>query len=105
MTEAERFLVEFERVAQEAIEICRKKNADYGNPDDPFANFKDVLEDGMPVERGMTVRMRDKLRRISNLIDRPGEVTEESQRDTCIDLANYALILAVWLTWRETPLG
>jgi hypothetical protein len=83
-------------ITGEALEIVRKKNGDYGNPDDPFANFKGVLVDGLTVEKGMLVRMRDKLQRVSNLLGRGAEV-DEPLRDTCIDLANYALILAVWL--------
>lgn len=99
MTEAERFLVAMERIFSEALDIIQKKNSDYANSDDPFANFKDVMEDGLTVERGMLVRMRDKMRRISNLLERPPEVADEPLRDSCIDLANYALILAVWLDW------
>ena len=99
MTEAERFLVDVERIAVEALELVRIKNQDYGNPDDPFANFKDVLEDGISVERGIVVRMRDKLRRLSNLLDRDPAVVDESVIDTCKDLSNYALILATWRRW------
>jgi hypothetical protein len=101
MSARERFLQRIDETAIEAIEIVRLKNSDYANHDDPFLNFKSVTEDGLSVAAGMTVRMRDKMSRIGNLINRPAEVTDESLRDTCLDLANYALILAVWLEWNE----
>lgn len=92
-----------ERISSEALELVRAKNADYGNPDDPFANFKDVLEDGLSVEQGIIVRMRDKLRRLSNLTSREAAVAEEKIEDTCKDLSNYALILAAWRLWTARP--
>jgi hypothetical protein len=85
-----------------ARQIVRDKNADYGTDADPFANFKDVVEDGLTVERGMTVRMRDKMRRITNLLDKEATVKGETVNDSLLDLANYALIMFVWLEWKNS---
>jgi hypothetical protein len=100
VTEAEKFLEAFDRMVAEASAIVRTKNADYGTSKEPFSNFLgSELLAGVPVERGMLVRMSDKFIRIRNLLGRPA-ATDESVRDTLIDLANYALILAIWL---ESP--
>jgi hypothetical protein len=99
-TEAGKFLDAFNKILNEAAAIVAVKNADYGNADDPFANFKGATALGIPVEVGMLVRMSDKFIRIRNLLDRPA-ATDESVRDTLIDLANYSLILAVWLEQKE----
>jgi hypothetical protein len=103
LSEAERFLIELEELAKAGIETARKKNADYANSDDPFANFRLSEMVGVPVERGILVRMTDKIRRIANLLDRDPEVADESVDDTLADLANYALILRVWLRWKHKP--
>lgn len=67
-----------------------KKNKDYGNS---FANSID--------NHGMIaaiVRMDDKMERITS-INESGEilVKDESVRDTLLDLANYAIMAAMWL--------
>ena len=85
----------------ERYEIClntaKAKNADYATDADPFANFTGCEKYGIPTAKGMLVRMEDKMRRIANLLDRPAIVTGESIQDSLMDLANYALILSVWL--------
>jgi hypothetical protein len=101
LTARGRFMEEIQETFYEAIDIIKNKNNDYANSADPFHNFKSVVQDGLSVEQGMTVRMRDKMARIGNLLNRPPSVKDESLRDTCIDLANYAIILAVWLEWDE----
>jgi hypothetical protein len=98
MTEAERFLIDIETLFAKALDLVGRKNADYGNPNDPFANFKEAELVGSTVEQGILVRMSDKLRRASNLMNREA-VVDESVEDTLIDLANYAFILAVWRRW------
>lgn len=103
MTAAERFIARLEELALEGVEIARRKNGDYAEEDRPFANFETAPLCGVSVERGILVRMSDKFRRVSNLIDTPGceKVRDESIGDTLSDLANYALILRVWLEWKH----
>jgi hypothetical protein len=79
------------------IEIAEAKNADYANEDDPFQNFRGVEVLGISVEDGFLTRMSDKLARVSNLVRRDPAVADESVLDTLSDLANYAILLRVYL--------
>lgn len=77
----------------------KKKNADYGGPIDPFNNFKNSEMVGVPMEKGILVRIMDKISRISILIDRngPAEVVDEKIEDTILDGINYLNILLLRL--------
>lgn len=70
---------QFSAVQEEARELFRKKNADYG---DAFATYGTV---------GILVRMGDKIQRLQS-ISKTGVqlVDDEKLRDTLIDLHNYA---------------
>lgn len=91
------FLKRLQELYNNNIEISRKKNSDYAGPSDPFANFRACEMIGIPAEQGIIVRLTDKLMRVSNLLKRPTEVSDESILDTLSDLANYAMILRVYL--------
>jgi hypothetical protein len=91
------FLARLQELSDENVQTAFKKNSDYANPDRPFANFEAAPLVGVSVSRGMLVRMQDKMQRISNLLDRPAAVENESILDACSDLSNYALILRIWL--------
>jgi predicted amino acid racemase len=70
---------QYEKVHEEAMEIFKKKNSDYG---DSFANYGPV---------GVIVRMGDKIKRLANITKSDVTlVNDESIRDTLIDLHNYA---------------
>ena len=86
-----------EELYAENLETARRKNADYANEADPFANFRSSEKFGVPVHKGMMVRMGDKMERIANLLNRPAAVADESVLDTLSDLANYAMLLRIWL--------
>lgn len=80
------------------VEISNVKNSDYATGDDPFKNFRLCESLGITsVEKGMLVRISDKLSRISNLLDKKGEVKDETINDTLSDLANYAMIMRMYL--------
>jgi hypothetical protein len=67
------------KVQNEALELFKKKNTDYG---DSFANYGSV---------GVIVRMGDKIQRLVSVTNRGVNlVNTESLRDTLIDLHNYA---------------
>lgn len=85
----EAYLREFQSLTTRMLEITTKKNNDYGGATDPFKNFRDFQE------LGILVRMSDKFARLRTAIveKRAFEVVDESVEDTCIDLANYALLL------------
>ena len=66
-------------VQNEALELFRNKNLDYG---DAFANYGTV---------GVIVRMGDKIQRLVSITNKGVNlVNNESLRDTLIDLHNYA---------------
>ena len=76
-------------VQQEALELFKKKNKDYG---DSFATYGPI---------GVIVRIGDKISRL-NSITKSGinMVNDESLRDTLIDLHNYSA-MAVMLMDEE----
>lgn len=85
----EDYLREFKTLTAKMLEITTKKNNDYGGASDPFKNFRSFEE------LGILVRMSDKFARLRTAIveKREFEVADESVEDTCLDLANYALLL------------
>lgn len=96
MTHAE-FIESLEIIFKEAVDIARKKNTDYSKDSDPFLNFRFSPYVGVPVERGILVRICDKLSRISNLLDQEAQVKDESIEDTLKDLINYSAILLTYI--------
>ena len=83
---------QYGKVQKEAIELFKKKNADYG---DAFANYGPI---------GVIVRMGDKISRLTS-VTKSGVtmVNTESIRDTLIDLHNYAAMAVMLLD--EDKLG
>ncbi len=78
----------YECVTAELFETYKRKNHDYGN------SFTKSYEEFGPV--AAVVRMSDKMERLKSLCKKKAEV-EESFRDTVMDLANYAIMLAIEL--------
>ena len=82
---------------RQMLKTIEAKNHDYSGAveNDAFANFKIVEALGATsVETGFITRISDKLARLSTLIKRPAKVLDESFEDTCVDAANYFLLLA-----------
>lgn len=74
-------------LCNDALELMGKKNADYASQADPFRNFR--MFGGL----GVLVRASDKLARLRTFEERDTfSVTDESLRDTILDLINYAVI-------------
>lgn len=75
----------YRKVSDEMFNLFVRKNKDYG--DSFHITFQ---EEGFAMPR---IRMTDKLERIKN-ISRKGEtsVTDESLRDTLMDLGNYCIM-------------
>lgn len=84
-------------------EITRAKNADYtGGSDDPFANFRESEEFGVPTLTGLCVRMGDKFQRVkSYLANGKLEVANEGLEDAFYDLIGYSA-LALGLLKEQT---
>ena len=74
------------KIQSEALELFKKKNADYG---DSFATYGAV---------GVIVRMGDKISRLSSISSTGiNLVNTESLRDTLIDLHNYSAMATMLL--------
>jgi Nucleotide modification associated domain 1 len=84
---AEDRVEQLKKIQSEALELFKKKNADYG---DAFATFGLI---------GVLVRIEDKIQRsLSISKNNITLVNDEGLRDTLIDLHNYsAMALMVWL--------
>jgi hypothetical protein len=81
--------------------IMAKKNHDYAGQSGrtPFANFETTERVGITTtEKGMLVRMLDKMQRLNTFSD-CGElkVDNESAQDACMDIVNYAILLAAYI--------
>jgi hypothetical protein len=90
----------FNKTLEQMQKIMKAKNADYAGSTDPFKNFKQCETLGIcSVEKGILVRMSDKMSRISTLIgeDKENAVADEKIEDTLIDLATYSIILRCYL--------
>ena len=96
-------LVSMRADVKRMLEIAEAKNHDYGGKDsNPFANFMAVESLGIATaEKGILVRMTDKMSRINTLLSAEAKVNDESVADTLIDLANYALILKALLAYKK----
>lgn len=95
------FLKRLAEVKAEAVEISRRKNADYASDKNPFENFEACEVFGLSAKDGFIFRMADKLMRASHLIKRDGLVLDESLIDTLRDLSNYADIFSIYLEQYE----
>ena len=76
------------KVYDENYQTFLKKNADYGS------SFEESLNEFGEVAG--IVRISDKYNRLVNLTKNENKVLE-SKADTLKDMANYCLMLAVWL--------
>lgn len=93
----------------QARDLMSLKNRDYAGNDglEPFANFTRVEAMGIcKTEAGMLVRLTDKMSRLSSFI-RAGKmhITDESFKDTCVDVINYMVLLAAYLKDKEENKG
>lgn len=99
-TKAESFLEYQKKFFSSLVELTKKKNHDYaGASNDPFTNFLLVERSQIvSAEKGIMVRMMDKVSRINNFIDQGVlKVKDESIEDTLKDLANYSALLANYI--------
>src|SRR5690242_8934649 len=83
-------------LTDQARTLMEKKNHDYTNGSvDPFANFRGSSYLNVPPEKGLLIRVQDKMMRISTFIDkRTLKVDNESCTDAIIDVINYMVLLA-----------
>lgn len=108
------FVNKFKKTLSYMEETMVRKNHDYSGGDrevNPFKNFELVEQLGVTsVEQGFLVRMCDKLSRITSLIDNEAKVSDEAIEDTLVDLANYAIIMSLYVKskrelWNNQSVG
>ena len=92
------FINEIKSSYDKCVVLLKKKNNDYATDKDPFRNFRFSEIAGVPVEKGIMVRMLDKMSRVSNLLEngKEAQVRDESIEDTLLDICNYAAILSAY---------
>ena len=80
----------FKKITAEMANLYEEKNRNYGNSFD-----KSLDEDGLLVSK---IRLGDKFNRFSSLLKQQSNGTsDESIKDTLIDLANYAIMSIMWM--------
>lgn len=90
------FLKEFEQTLQNMLDTAKKKNADYAWQGNPFKNFMWCENLSITTaEKWILIRITDKLSRVINLLDKENQVKDEAIEDSCIDAANYFVILSL----------
>jgi len=103
----QQFHQSLEATFKRCLSTARKKNADYSGAaesSDPFANFRAVELLGLTsTERGILVRITDKLKRVSNLLEQEAQVKDESITDTIDDAITYFAILKAFIESRTLP--
>ena len=86
----------FYALLDEIKDLHDRKNSNYaGDGGDPFANFRECEDFGIPAWKGVLTRMSDKWMRIKNLADGIEDKVGESMIDTLTDLAVYSLICRI----------
>jgi hypothetical protein len=94
---SEKFITDMWSVFDSAGTLLLRKHHDYG----PL----NVAHSPGGALNGLRVRMWDKIARINNLLDSGVKPSNESLRDSFVDLMNYAAIAQMVLdkTWPELP--
>jgi hypothetical protein len=96
MTDLGTLLEVFDDTTKQCRDVIVKKNHDYGgSPEekqDAFKNFRMVDALGLPAEKGVLIRIMDKLSRINTFLDK-GDLKNESVVDAIDDNINYLIIL------------
>lgn len=87
-------VVKHKAICDELNKLYERKNHDYG---DSFHNT--FLEEGMAMSR---IRLGDKFNRFKTLSSGTDQmVSDESVRDTLMDLANYAIMTILEMEMKE----
>ena len=103
-TTSTEMLKRFEEITTEMLEVAKKKNNDY-SWELAFWNFdlvSVVRKWRTTAEEWFIVRLCDKIWRIANLIDWEAKVTSESISDSLLDMANYCLLMKIYIETKDS---
>lgn len=95
----EDFLQAHSDICDNLKEIVKKKNADYSGDDDAFNNLRSVETLNITsTENGFLTRMSDKFNRIISFVKKGVLLVEDEKiEDTLLDLANYAILMNIYI--------
>ena len=82
---------QFHAILQEMAETFDRKNKDYGQDADPFANVRASQHWGIAPWIGAMVRATDKVTRLQTYTQK-GTLANEGVEDSLLDLAVYSII-------------
>ena len=98
MTERQKFYEFAKQFYEDAFSIIQKKNNDYSQEKNPFANFEFTAEaSGITTERVFLMQIANKLARMRECLDKPILVLDETLTDTLQDMINYCVLLAGYM--------
>lgn len=98
----EEVLALHQTICNAARTLMEKKSHDYSHGTDPFANFRFAAQLHIAPEKGVLLRIQDKLARLLSFVERGDfKVTDESTMDTIIDIINYSVLLQGMLMERD----
>lgn len=80
---------EHAKIIEEIHDMFVRKNADYGN------SFEKSLDEWGLIVSAM--RVQEKLDRVKTSLKHELKVKDESVEDSFLDIANYAIMTAMWL--------
>ena len=79
-----------------------KKNQDYATNESVFENLDMCEAVGLTsTEKGILIRIQDKLTRLRILLSKPPNVSDESFEDSAKDVINYVVLLIAKRSTRE----
>ena len=103
--DSKKLLEFFDSMTSKMRATMKDKNHDYSSGESAFKNFKMVEDYGITsTEKGIFIRMLDKIARLSTGLSSSLKVSDESLNDTLQDLANYSILLAAYLESKKQGL-
>lgn len=94
---------QFHAILSEMGETFDRKNKDYGQDSDPFANVRRSEQWGIPPWIGAMVRAGDKMTRLETFAQK-GTLANEGVEDSLLDLAVYSIIALLLFREQEAEL-
>lgn len=88
----------FHEILHELGELHDRKQRDYGNNNDPFANVTASLDWAIRPVVGALLRMNDKVKRLQQWV-KTGTLANEGVHDSMRDIAVYVIIALVLDEW------
>lgn len=80
-------------LSYESRKLMYAKNSDYNANNDPLGNLRACECIDVPGERGVLIRMLDKIKRLDTIASgKELKVGDEKLKDTILDIINYSVL-------------